>query len=151
LAVKRFKRNPHWGSVQAARLDQQSVSDWIRANVWTEGARKFMRLALEGIVCCELDQVSLLVLLYAIAGSGSLEHMFAVQGGAQERQFTGGTQTLVSGVAQELTGSIYLNHAVTRIEHHAGGAVVSGESFDAQCKYVVMAVPGPMLGRKSVV
>jgi monoamine oxidase len=144
-AAARLRGRPIWGTELAESLDQQSVQDWIAANVWTAAARKFMRLSLEGILCCSADRASLLLLLHGIATSGSLEHMFGVKGGAQERQFTNGTQQLIEGIANELVESIHLNHAVTRIEHHARGATIVGDTFALDTKYVVLAAPGPLV------
>ncbi len=147
LAVNRFKKRPPWGTPEAARLDQQSVAHWIQTHVWTVDARRFVRLSLEGILCAELENVSWLVLLHSVAASGSLEHMFAVQGGAQERQFTDGAYSLVAGVADEVKGCIHLDHPVTHIHHRLDGATVSGASFEVRTKHVVIAVPGPLVAK----
>jgi monoamine oxidase len=104
-----------------------------------------MRLTLEGVLCCDPDRVSLLVLVYAIGKSGSLQHMLAVKGGAQERQLTWGTQHLIEALTRSLCAKIHLNHAVRHIEHDPSGATVSGDGFTLTAKYVVVSVPGPLV------
>jgi hypothetical protein len=82
---------------EAASLDGQSVATWIDREVWPERARILLRFALEAMFCCDLREVSMLLALFAISRCGSLEHMLAVKGGAQERQFTASAMPWLAG------------------------------------------------------
>src|SRR4029077_20587316 len=98
-----------WTSSMAAQWDRQTLDTWLRAN--TSGSDEFMAVtsaATEAIFGCEPRDLSLLYTLFYIAASGNeqnagtFERNFDTAGGAQERRFVGGPQTIALCGAAEL-------------------------------------------------
>src|SRR6266404_569400 len=104
-----------WTSSSAAQWDRQTLDTWLRAN--TSGNDEFMAVtsaATEAIFGCEPGELSLLYTLFYIAASGNeqnagtFERNFNTAGGAQERRFVGGAQTIALRVAASLGPMVHL-------------------------------------------
>jgi monoamine oxidase len=147
LAKKLPLDERQWLATETASLDAQSVATWIDREVWPERARILLRFALEAMFCCDLREVSLLLALFGISRCGSLEHMLAVKGGAQERQFTAGTEQLVQCLAAPVREHVRFGSAVERIEQSGTCVRISGAGFDVRAKHAVVAIPAPLLKR----
>lgn len=147
LAKKLPMDERQWSPTEAASLDAQSVAAWIEREVWPQRARVLLRFALEAMFCCDLRQVSLLLALFGISRCGSLEHMLGVKGGAQERQFTAGTEHLVQCLAAPVAEQVRLGSAVERIEQDETCVRIFGAGFEVRAKHAVVAIPPPLLKR----
>src|SRR5262249_22009293 len=90
-----------WTAASAEEWDRQTLDTWLREH--TSGNEEFMAVtsaATEAIFGCEPRELSLLFTLFYIAASGNeqnpgtFERNFNTAGGAQERRFFGGAQTV---------------------------------------------------------
>src|SRR5262249_28108789 len=98
-----------WSANSADDWDRQTLDAWLRGH--TTGNAEFLALAsaaTEAIFGAEPRELSLLYTLFYIAASGNeqnpgtFERNFNTAGGAQERRFVGGAQTIALGVAATL-------------------------------------------------
>src|SRR5205823_14137289 len=112
-----------WTASSADDWARQTLDAWLRGN--TSGNSEFLAVtaaATEAIFGCEPRELSLLYTLFYIAASGNeqnagtFERNFNTTGGAQERRFGGGSQTIARAVAAQLGGAVRLRTPVTRID-----------------------------------
>jgi monoamine oxidase len=144
--ARQLERQSAWPTPPAA-LREQSLGAWLDRHVRPASARRVLRFAFQSLFCCDPDQVSLLLALYCLQRCGSLEHMLGIEGGAQERQFSGGTQALLEPIRRALESRILLEKPVETIRHDGSGAVVSGPGFEVAARRVVIAIPPPLVCR----
>jgi monoamine oxidase len=143
-----------WKSSSAEEWDRQTLDTWLREH--TSGSDEFMAVvsaATEAIFGCEARDLSLLYTLFYIAASGNerypgtFERNFDTGGGAQERRFTGGAQTIALKVASQLGSRVVLNTPVRRIEHSSSGVTVVSDSLTVTGQRVIVAVPPALAAR----
>lgn len=126
--------------------ESQSLGDWVRRQVWPKSARSLVGFMLECLFCCNIDDVSLHLAAACVHRCGSLEHMLAIRGGAQELQFSAGGEQLVQRLADHVP-HIRLESPVERIVHSEDGATLWGPGFEVHAERVVLATPPQLLGR----
>ncbi len=143
-----------WTTADADALDSQTLDTWLRAH--TSGSDEFMAVtsaATEAIFGCEPRDVSLLYTLFYIAASGNeqntgtFERNFNTAGGAQERRFVGGAQTIALQVANVLGTRIVGNRPVTRIQQTTGGVAVYADRYRVTGQHVIVAMPPTLAAR----
>jgi monoamine oxidase len=143
-----------WTSASAEEWDRQTLDTWLREH--TSGSAEFMAVssaATEAIFGGEPRDLSLLYTLFYIAASGNeqnagtFERNFNTAGGAQERRFVDGAETIVLRVAAALGASIRLSSPVDRIDQSGSRVMVyvGRRRFFAQ--RVIVAVPPTLAGR----
>ena len=132
---------PALDTPDAARLDATSVESWLQANLHTEAARVATSAALRVIFGAEPAEVSLLYALdYARAGGGLLK-LVEIQGGAQERRFVNGAQSVALGLAAALGDDVVLEAPVRRVDQVGGGPLLVGtDRGDFTADHVVVAL-----------
>jgi monoamine oxidase len=143
-----------WEASSADDWDRQTLDAWLRAN--TSGNAEFMAVtsaATEAIFGCEPRELSLLYTLFYIAASGNeqnvgtFERNFNTAGGAQERRFVGGAQTIALRVAAELGTRVRLGVPVRRIDQGFGRATVWADRRRFFGQRVIVAIPPTLAGR----
>jgi monoamine oxidase len=92
------------------------------------------------------DLSMLYFLAYLRAGEG-LMHLVEIEGGAQERRFVGGAQSLSKGLALMLGARVVLHAPVRAIVQSADGVVVRSDAGEVPCKRVIVAIPPALAGR----
>jgi monoamine oxidase len=143
-----------WSSSSAEEWDRQTLDTWLREH--TSGSAEFMAVAsaaTDAIFGCEPRELSLLYTLFYIAASGNeqnagtFERNFNTGGGAQEKRFVGGAQTIPLRVASQLGSRVVLNAPVRRIEQSATGVTVTSDPVSVTAKRVIVAIPPTLAGR----
>src|SRR6185369_9820797 len=143
-----------WTAAGADDWDRQTLDAWLRAN--TSGNAEFMAVtsaATEAIFGCEPRELSLLYSLFYIAASGdeqnpgTFERNFNTAGGAQERRFTGGAQSIALAVAGQLGSMVRLRTPVTRIDQSTPRVTVYSDRHRYFAQRVIVAVPPTLAGR----
>jgi monoamine oxidase len=143
-----------WTANDAEDWDSQTFYSWVKQN--STGSDEFMAVvsaATEAIFGCEARDISLLYTLFYIAASGNeqnqgtFERNFNTAGGAQEKRFQGGAQTIALRVASELGNRVVLGTPVRRIEQDGSGVQVLADGTTANGKRVVVAMPPTLAGR----
>ena len=130
-----------WTARRAARLDSQSLSQWLRSVRAGATTRDLLAIMARVTWGCELDDVSMLHAARYARAAGGLDRMLDVENGAQQDRFAAGTQQIANAAAAELGHRVVLEAAVRRIDYHDDGVTVTSEKGTAEGKYVVVAVP----------
>jgi monoamine oxidase len=80
-----------WTARRADRWDSHTVAWWLqRSGIRSTAGRDLFEMAVRGLLTCDLDEVSLLHLLFLARAHGSISTLFSVEGGAQENMVEGG-------------------------------------------------------------
>ncbi len=130
-----------WTARHAARLDDQSLGQWLRSVHAGATARDLLAIMARVTWGCELDEVSMLHAARYVRAAGGLDRLLDVDGGAQQDRFPGGTQQIAERSAAQLGDRVVLHATVRGIDHHAGVVTVKSESRCAEAKFVIVAVP----------
>jgi monoamine oxidase len=138
-----------WEAKNAEEWDKQSVGAWTDSltTLLTPTARKMLRTSLTEIFDSDLAEVSLLQLLFQIHGSGSLEYMSELKGGAQQNLITGGAQSIANKIAEELGDAIHLETPVQKLSQDGSGVTVSGESISVRAQRAIVTIPVSLQGK----
>jgi monoamine oxidase len=137
-----------WKAAKAGEYDGQTFETWKLANTLLPGTRKLMDLAINAIFSVESRDVSLLFVLAYIRAAGSLELLIDTDGGAQERQFVGGSQQIPMKLAAQIgDANVTVGSPVRRIVTTGGVSTVTSDAITVQGRRVIVAVPPTMATR----
>jgi len=137
-----------WKHPRAREWDGQTFETWKLANARTAGARKLLDLAIEALFSVESPEISLLYVLFYVKSAGSLNLLVDTAGGAQERQFTGGTQQICEKMAAALgRGVVTLRSPARSVRTKGSRTTVVSDRIDVSARRVVVAVPPTMVNR----
>jgi monoamine oxidase len=136
-----------WTADQALAWDSQTVETWLRARVPAERARAWLRTAIRGTLAAEPRDLSLLHTLFFIRSAGGIARMIATAGGAQERRFHQGAQTISIRLAESLGGRVVLGSPAEVVRHGDGGVVVEAGGRAVTAWRAILAIPPALAGR----
>jgi monoamine oxidase len=138
-----------WTADQALAWDSQTVETWLQARVTAERARTWLRAAIRGTLAAEPRDLSLLHTLFVIRSAGGIAHLIATGGGAQERRFHQGAQSISIRLAETLGGRVVLGAPAEVVRHGEGGVVVEANGRAVAAGRAILAVPPAIAGRIS--
>lgn len=149
-ATARVSARDPIASPGAAELDALSVADHAR-RIFSRRVRGVLEAALGSIFGVAPSEMSLLWFLAYLRAGGGLLQMCEIEGGAQERRFAGGAQTLAEKWASELC-CVVLGTPVRRIRHQSasdphGEVIVEAERGRVAARHAIVAVPPPLAAR----
>jgi monoamine oxidase len=130
-----------WTARRAARLDSQSLGQWLRSVRAGATTRDLLAIMARVTWGCEPDEVSMLHAARYAHAAGGLDRMLDVENGAQQDRFVAGTQQIAAAAAAELGDRVVLQAVVQRIDSRDDGVTVTSESGSAHAKFVVVAIP----------
>jgi monoamine oxidase len=130
-----------WTARRAARLDGQSLGEWLRSVHAGATAQDLLAIMARVTWGCEPDDVSMLHAARYVRAGGGLDRMLDVENGAQQDRFSAGTQQIADAAAAELGDRVVLDAAVQRIDHHDDVVRVTSEKGRADARFVVVAIP----------
>jgi monoamine oxidase len=130
-----------WTARRAARLDGQSLGEWLRSVHAGATARDLLAIMARVTWGCEPDDVSMLHAARYVRAAGGLDRMLDVKNGAQQDRFSAGTQQIADAAAAELGDRVVLEAAVRRIDHHDDVVRVTSEKGRVDARFVVVAIP----------
>lgn len=136
-----------WSAKQAAAWDGQTVQSWMEQNVFSQGGRNLIRLAVSAVFSAEPAELSLLYLLFYIRAAGNLEMLISTAGGAQQDRIVGGSQRIALAMAGSLGDTLVYNAAVTAIEDQGDRILIHVGSRSITARHVVVAMAPWMAGR----
>jgi monoamine oxidase len=136
-----------WESPNAQAFDSQTLATFLDKNIYFSSARKILDIGLETVFACNASEISLLHALFYIKSGVDIEHLFNMEGGAQQDRFIGGAQTLANRLAEKLGDIVMLSSPVKRIEQSENKVLVMGDNFQYQTKKVVIALPPALANR----
>src|ERR1700761_723946 len=130
-----------WTARRAARLDSESLGQWLRSVHAGATARDLLAIMARVTWGCEPDDVSMLHAARYVRAAGGLDRMLDVANGAQQDRFAAGTQQIADAAAAELGDRVVVEAAVRRIDYHDDDVTVTSEKGTVDVKYVVVAIP----------
>ena len=142
-----------WTAPDGEEWDSQSFDTWLRDNTASPQTRKVASAALNALFGGEAREVSLLYALWYIAcagdadNPGSFERLINVRGGAQERRFVDGAQSMSLRMADALGERVRLSAPVRHVTQTSDGVVVVSDRLTVRAQRVVLAVPPTLAGR----
>lgn len=136
-----------WTARNARKWDDTTFGHWLDANALTGEAKAMFTLAFSVTNAEDLHCTSLLVQLTRIKGSGGIDHMVNVTGGAQESRVVGGTARIAQRMADDLGADVVLNSPVTEISQDSAGVVVRSARVEVQAARVIVAMSPSDAGR----
>jgi monoamine oxidase len=147
-------RESPWTAASAREWDGQTAETWKRNNVTTDNGRFLLDVGIEAVFAAEPRDLSLLFLLFYIAGAGNettpgtFERLINTAGGAQESRFVGGSQLVSIKVAKQLGKRVLLGAPARRITQAADGVRVDCDGgMVARGKQVIVAMAPSLAGR----
>ena len=141
-----------WAAKGAAKLDRQTIAQWVRANSKSPLMPALLNVANEALYGKDTTQMSLLFNAFYTAAAGDAKNagayarLISVGGGAQESRFKGGSQVIALAVAKSLGNRVHLSAPVRSIRQGRKGVVVTADGVTVHAKCVIVAVP-PVLAR----
>ena len=147
-------RDQPWTAPNAAEWDGQTVETWKRNNLQTDNGRFLLDVGIEAVFAAEPRDLSLLFLLFYIAGAGNestpgtFERLINTADGAQDSRFVGGSQLVSIRMAKRLGKRVVLGAPARRIEQSRSGVrVFSDKGLVARGKRVIVAMAPALAGR----
>ena len=140
-----------WTASEARDWDGQTFHTWLLENVPDAAGRALMRVITTAVFTSEPDELSLLHVLAYIRSAGSMALLTQMEGGAQERRFLGGAQSVAQRLAESLgSGVLELGAPVRRISQADDRVTVEADGLPPfRARRVVVTVPVPVVERIS--
>ncbi|MBS1893512.1 MAG: flavin monoamine oxidase family protein [Actinobacteria bacterium] len=136
-----------WEAPAARHLDALTLDGWMRRGGFGLGARDLMRIATQVSWGCEPEEISMLHVLHYLHGTGGLDRMLAVEGGAQEVHLEEGAQTISHRLAAALGDDLILDAPVTEVDWGEDRATVWTRRGPLWARRVVLAMSPAMRAR----
>ncbi|KAH3812755.1 amine oxidase [flavin-containing] B-like [Dreissena polymorpha] len=137
-----------WKAKKALQWDRMTVEQFVDDTVWTRSVKELADICFRSIFCVELSEISLLFALWYVKSGGGVARISSVTNGAQERKISGGSQQISDGLAKQLKREVRLSSPVVKVTHRDDVTTVTDTHGHVyRCKYVVSAVPAPLLNR----
>jgi monoamine oxidase len=131
-----------WMAKRAAEWDSRSVAWWLeRSGIRTPVARDLFEMAVRGLFTGDLNETSLLHLLFLARAHGSINTLFSIEGGAQENMVEGGAGVIAQRVADALGDAVRLNAPVRSIAQRDDHVRVDTDEVTVAARHVVVTVP----------
>lgn len=137
-----------WQSPDAAQWDGQSVGQWLsKVAIRSTAGAELFEMAVRGLFAApDLADVSLLNLAYLVRAHDKIEHLFSIEGGAQENLVDGGLGAAAGAVAAQLGDAVALSTPVRTIAQSGDRVVVHAEATSVSCRHAVVTVPPALAG-----
>src|SRR3954453_8711761 len=142
-----------WHAKTAAKLDKQTVDQWVRANTKSPLTPPMLDVANQAIYGKDSSQLSLLFNAFYTAAAGDAKNagayarLITATGGAQDSRFKGGSQEIAIKVAAKLGKRVRLNAPVRSVTQTSKGVKVVADGVTVDAKHVIVALP-PVLARE---
>ena len=139
--AKKVPPEAPWTAPRAQEWDSQTLWSWMRRNVYTEGARESLSLAVEAVWAAQPEDLSLLHVLFYIASAGGLDALWDTEGGAQDSRIVGGSQLISIRMAEELGDRVVLDSPVRRIRYGDDRVAVEADGLSVEGRRAIVAIP----------
>lgn len=136
-----------WEAARASALDGLTLEQWKRRRIPSAAGRAVFDAAIRVVFGAEPSELSLLWVAHYVAGAGGMSPLVEVQGGAQERRISAGTQSVAVALAGRLGEAVRAGCPVDQVAQDAQGVTVSGAWGAVRGSQVVLALPPHLAGR----
>lgn len=132
-----------WSARRADEWDSRSVADWLRrTRISSTIGRDLFEMAVRGLFAAtDLNDVSLLDLLFLVRAHDKIETLFSIEGGSQENLVDGGAGGLAMRLADELGDAVHLGSPVRSVTQGGHGVLVESDRLGVSAPFVVVTVP----------
>ncbi len=140
--AKRVPIEAPWKATRAADWDSRSVASWLEHSGIRKGiGRDLFEMAVRGLMTGDLNDASLLHLLYLVRADGSIETLFSIERGAQENLFDGGAGSIAQRIADELGTDVRTGAPVQKITQGHDHVRVEAGDLAVAAHHAVVTIP----------
>jgi monoamine oxidase len=134
-----------WTAKRATEWDSRSVAWWLeRSGIRTKIGRDLFEMAVRGLMTGDLNDVSLLHLLFLAHSHGGIDKLFSIEGGGQDSMVDGGAGSIARRVAEALGDAVRLNAPVRTITQREDRVLVESDDVAVSARPSGVTVPrGP--------
>ena len=144
--AKRVPVEAPWTAERAAEWDSRSVAWWLEhSGIRTAIGRDLFEMAVRGLFTGDLDEVSLLNMLFLVHAHGSINTLFSIEGGSQENMIDGGAGSIAQRVADALGDAVRLHAPVRSITQHEDHVLVETDDLTVSATNAVVTVPPALI------
>lgn len=136
-----------WLASKAKQWDGETLESWVNKNVYTDGAKDFIRTVSNALFCCNASQLSYLFFLEYLRQGHGIEVLLGTKGCAQQDKFLGSAWQIPKRMADTLHESLKLNTPVLKIEQNEHMVKVFTREKVYSARNVIVAIP-PVLASK---
>lgn len=132
-----------WTAARAARWDTQSLGSWLaRHQVRSSLGNALFEMAVRGLFAADdMEDVSLLDLLFLVRAHDTIEKLFSIEGGAQENLVEGGMGAFAERLAADLGDALRLESPVRSVTQNGDRVVVGADGLSVVARRAVVTVP----------
>ncbi len=132
-------------SPDAARLDSQSLGEWMRGHIRTRALSLILTLITRSVFCAEPDHLSLLHWLFYMKAGGGIDSLISAEaGGAQHLMVAGGLHQVAQQLADELGDCVRYGEPVHAVDQNATGVRVTTAKGVHNTHRVIIAIAPPL-------
>ncbi len=141
-AARKVPLEAPWTATRAAEWDAETVASYLsRTRISSTIGRDLYDMAVRGLFAADLNEVSLLHLLFLVHAHGSINTLFSIEGGSQENMVDGGAGSVAQRIADELGDAVRLNEPVRSIALRDDRVDVSTAVGSVSARHAIVAVP----------
>lgn len=132
-----------WSARDAEAWDATTLGAWLAGTrIQSRLGRDLFEMAVRGLFAApDLCDVSLLNFLFLVRAHGKIEHLFSIEGGAQENLVDGGLGGLCVRLAARLGDSVRLAAPARAITQGKERVTVAADGLSVSARCAVVAVP----------
>jgi monoamine oxidase len=145
--AKRVPVERPWAAPHAERLDGTTLDSWLRHVCKTKRARAILGAYLGGLLSEETPSHSLLHALFYVHSATDFETISAIEGGAQQDRFVGGSQLISIRLAESLREPVRLDSPVHGITQNGEGVTVISDQIRVNAARAIVSVPPALAAR----
>lgn len=131
----------------ALRLDGAALAQWRDKMLPVESVRRLFDVSVKTVFGAEAHSLSVLYFLWYLQTGGGYGAHVEVKGGAQERRFISGAQSLSTRLAESLGARVRCGHPVLAVTEHPDGVTVRTAAGDIDAARVICAAPPNLSAR----
>ena len=141
--AKKVPVDAPWTAARAADWDARTVGSLLESTrIRSRTGYDLFEMAVRGLFAApDLNDVSLLDLLFLVNAHKSIESLFSIEGGSQENLIDGGLGGLAELVAAELDDPVRLETPVRAVRQTDDRVMVETDEVSATAGYAVVTVP----------
>ncbi len=131
-----------WTAAKADEWDRRTVASFLaEAGIRTPIARDLFETAIRGLFTGDLEDTSLLNLLFLARAHGSIETLFSIEGGAQENLVEGGAGSIAQRMAAALGDAVHLDCPVRTVAQADDRVTIDAGDLRVTARHAVVTVP----------
>jgi len=131
-----------WTAKRAEEWDARTVADWLAGSgIRSKAGRDLFEMAVRGLFAADLNEVSLLDLLFLVRAHKNTKTLFSIEGGAQENLVEGGAGGIASRLAADLGDALHLSSPVRSIRQSSDRVAVTSDRVEVRASRAIVAVP----------